>query len=74
MISLRSKKVISALSIPFTFILLLTSISLDTGSQQNEYTDILLILSFISLPISIISTIYYCGIMENQNSIANEYT
>lgn len=74
MISLRCKKILSICYVVFTFITLLLCLSFDTGNEQNEFTDILLILSFISLPISIVLTIYYCGIMNNPNSIFDEYT
>ena len=69
MLSLRCKKILSTLLVFITFLLLLISLALDTGNQQSEYVDILIIISLILFPISIISSIYYCGIIENINSV-----
>jgi len=71
MVSLRCKKILSTLFTLFIFVILLISMYLDDNNQQNEYTDILLVIAFILLPLSVLSTIYYCGIMENINTIAN---
>lgn len=71
MISLRCKKVISICSVLFTFTILLICLSFDTGNKENEFIDILLILSFFSLPVTIMTAIYYYSILENVNAVAN---
>ena len=71
MLSLRCKKVISTFFVLFTFLTLISCLSLDDGNHQDEFTDILLMLSFISLPISIMTAIYYYSILENVNAVAD---
>ena len=71
MVSLRCKKVLSVMYVAFSTIALLISLKLDTGSQEMEYSDILLILAYISLPVSIFMSIYYCSGIENSNAITS---
>ncbi len=71
MVSLRCKKVISTLVLFINIIVLWSSLSIDEQNTEFENTDIPLILSFLLLPVSIITTIYFCGVSNNVNAVAN---